>query len=362
MSGLYVHIPWCVKKCPYCDFNSHAVRNGFDEPNYVSRLLDDLDEELDYVPMDIETVYFGGGTPSLFSAESFRQLVTHPALRSAEEITLESNPGTIERDSYSSYRSAGISRVSVGAQSFDPKQLHRLGRIHSDGEAKFAIQQATSAGFDSVNVDLMYGLPNQTREDAMQDLSRAIELEPDHISWYQLTIEPNTAFAHNPPVLPSDDFRAEISDAGCDLLAKAGYERYEVSAFARGGHQCRHNVNYWTYGDYIGIGAGAHGKFWLEDTLLRSMRPKMPLDYERGKPVIRSAVHRSELPVEFIMNALRLTRGVDYRVYEERTRLSINPLKPTLYELEASQLLEPGRLQLTGRGFEILDSVVAEFL
>ena len=315
--GLYVHFPWCVRKCPYCDFNSHPLDGELRDEAYLAVLLEDLDREREHLgDRGVQTVYFGGGTPSLFPPAAFDALVRH--VPDAVEITLEANPGTVEHGDFAGYRSVGVTRISLGAQSFDATQLKGLGRIHSAAETRRAAAAVRSAGFDSFNIDLMYGLPRQTVGQALDDLEQAIRLDPPHISWYQLTIEAKTEFARRPPIgLPDDDRAVEIEEAGIDLLARHGYHRYEVSAFARDGHQCGHNLNYWRFGDYIGIGAGAHGKLTRPDgAIIRTSKAHQPRLYMRGATGTANRVHPGDLPGEFMMNALRLTDGVDMACFE----------------------------------------------
>ena len=361
--GLYAHFPWCVRKCPYCDFNSHPLKEPLPETAYRSALLNDLEREFErFGRRRVETVYFGGGTPSLFSAETFGHLLER--VPEAAEVTLEANPGTVERGDFADYRRAGVNRVSLGAQSFDPAQLRVLGRIHAVDDIARAVCEAARAGIVNVNIDVMYGLPDQTVQQALDDLDRAIRLEPAHISWYQLTIEPKTEFARRPPPGLADTDRAvEIEDAGLDLLARHGYERYEVSAFARDGHRCRHNVNYWRFGDYIGIGAGAHGKLTTPDGgTLRIVKPSQPRRYLGGVDASLSPVTAEELPGEFMMNALRLTDGVEAELFQERTGIGLDAIGNTLGELADWGLLRPDRLALTSPGYRQLNGVVARFL
>ena len=361
--GLYVHFPWCVRKCPYCDFNSHPLDGELRDEAYLAVLLEDLEQECErFGDRGVRTVYFGGGTPSLFPPAAFDALVRHAP--DAGEITLEANPGTVEHGDFAAYRRAGVTRVSLGAQSFDAAQLEGLGRIHSAAETRMATAAVKSAGFDSFNIDLMYGLPRQTVEQALDDLEQAIRLEPPHISWYQLTIEPKTAFAQRPPIgLPDDDRAVEIEEAGIDLLARHGYRRYEVSAFARDGHRCGHNLNYWRFGDYIGIGAGAHGKLTRPDgTVVRTAKAHQPRLYMRGAPGTANPVHPDDLPGEFMMNALRLTEGVELSSFEARTGLSAATIAECVTELNDWGLMRADRLALTAHGYRHLDAVVARFL
>ena len=361
--GLYVHFPWCVQKCPYCDFNSHPLKEPLREAEYRKALLTDLERELErFGDRRITTVYFGGGTPSLFSPETFRVLLDR--LPDAREVTLEANPGTIERGDFCDYRSAGITRVSLGAQSFDALRLNLLGRIHGTDDIGNSAREAKAADVDSLNLDLMYALPNQTVAEALDDLTEAIRLEPNHISWYQLTIEPKTEFARRPPVgLPDVNRSCEIEEAGIELLERHGYRRYEVSAFARDGHVCAHNVNYWRFGDYMGIGAGAHGKFTNDDgEVVRTAKASQPRLYLNGRDGATTAVPHDELPSEFMMNALRLVDGVEQELFEARTGLGFGVIAQTVTELEDWGLMSAGRLALTATGYCQLNNVVFRFL
>ena len=361
--GLYVHLPWCVRKCPYCDFNSHPLREPLRETEYRDALLDDFDRELEqFGDRRITTVYFGGGTPSLFSAETFRTLLHR--LPDAREATLEANPGTIERGDFADYRRAGITRVSLGAQTFDSARLKVLGRIHGSDDIGNAAREVRAAGVDSLNVDLMYALPDQTVAEALDDLVEAIRLEPDHISWYQLTIEPRTEFARRPPLgLPDVDRACEIEEAGIELLQRHGYRRYEVSAFARDGHPCEHNVNYWRFGDYLGVGAGAHGKFTGPGgVVVRTAKASQPRRYLAGVEGQIGTVPRDDLPGEFMMNALRLVDGVENELFEARTGLGFDVIAKQVAELGDWGLMRTGRLALTARGYRQLNGVVARFL
>ena len=360
--GLYVHFPWCVRKCPYCDFNSHPLKEPLREGEYHKALLDDFEHELErFGDRRIATVYFGGGTPSLFSPETFQILLDR--VPDAREVTLEANPGTVERGDFADYRRAGITRVSLGAQTFDAARLNALGRIHGTDDIGNAAREAKAAGIDSLNLDLMYALPKQTVDEALDDLAQAIRLEPDHISWYQLTIEPKTEFARRPPVgLPDVDLACEIEEAGIEVLERHGYRRYEVSAFARDGHLCAHNVNYWRFGDYVGIGAGAHGKFTNDDEVVRTVKASQPRLYLNGGVGQANRVRPEELPGEFMMNALRLVDGVENDLFEARTGLGFNVIAQTVAELEDWSLMSAGRLGLTTRGHRQLNGVVARFL
>lgn len=362
-AGLYVHFPWCIRKCPYCDFNSHPLQTPLREQEYVAALRDDLAHELDrFAGRALDTVYFGGGTPSLFASASFRTLLAELP-RPAGEVTLEVNPGAVEHGSFKRYRAAGITRISLGAQSFEAAQLERLGRIHSPDETRHAAQEIAATGFDSFNIDLMYGLPNQTVAAALADLEQAVRLAPAHISWYQLTVEAKTAFARRPPDgLPSVDRAAAIEDAGVALLARHGYRRYEVSAFAQEGHACQHNLNYWRFGDYIGVGAGAHGKLTANSRVWRSAKPSQPRRYLTDSTGTSTEVAGSELAAEFLLNALRLTDGVEYPLFAERTGLPFDSIADTAQELIDWGLLRDDRLALTALGYRQLDGVLARFL
>lgn len=362
MNGLYVHIPWCIKKCPYCDFNSHEKDSGFDENRYVARLIEDFAVETERGFPALSTVYFGGGTPSLFDAESFAKILEQPELANVSEVTLEANPGTVEHRDFASYRAAGINRLSLGVQSFNDYYLPVLGRIHDAREARRACVRAMDAGFGSVNLDLMYGLPEQSIRDALEDLRSAIELQPQHISWYELTIERNTVFGKHPPKLPRLDDRIEMGNRGVEMLAESGYRRYEVSAYARDNLICAHNHNYWTFGDYIGIGAGAHGKIWRDKKLVRTKKPKMPTSYLQRVEGTELLIEHDRLPVEFMMNVLRLTEGVPEEMFSEQTKLPLGHIEPILKKLRSWGLMEQEKIQLTGLGYTQLDSVVAQFL
>ena len=361
-TGLYVHIPWCVRKCPYCDFNSHERRHEIDERAYVRKLIEDYRSDQESIDRSISTVYIGGGTPSLFHADSYELLFKELNLTGVPEITLEANPGTIERDDFDKYARAGVTRVSIGVQSFDAEKLESLGRIPSSDEAAGAVQQALRSGLDSVNLDLMYGLPNQTVDQVLEDLRIAIELNPAHISWYQLTIEPNTVFGRHPPQLPIDDYRAEMSERGIELLQANGFERYEVSAYARDDKKCEHNLNYWQFGDYLGIGAGAHGKLTKSDRLIRTRKNKQPDAYLESTKRITTEIDKRELPVEFMMNSLRLTKGVTKSQFTDRTRLPYACIETTVSALVEEKVMQPDRLALTEFGYRHLDYAVGQFL
>lgn len=361
MVGLYVHVPWCVKKCPYCDFNSHEATT-FDEQGYVDKLIRDFRSTHLRINVPIDTVYIGGGTPSLFQPDSYQRMLDALGLCSTPEITMEANPGTLERSQLAQYRRAGITRLSLGIQSLDDDKLTQIGRIHNSSEAVTAIGEAMDAGFDSVNVDLMYGLPAQSIQDSLHDLEKVIAAKPQHISWYQLTIEPNTYFHAHPPVLASADYSAEMSAAGLALLQSSGYARYEVSAFAKPGFECRHNLNYWQFGDYIGIGAGAHGKLRIDGELVRTRWHKHPRTFLTKDRYLVESIDREHLPVEFMMNVLRLAQGVCHDLFTSRTRLPLAQIQSTLDELISERLMQQNRLALTEFGYGHLDTVVERFL
>ncbi len=371
--SLYVHLPWCVRKCPYCDFNSHERPGELPEQAYLRVLLADLKDELATVPgRRIGTVFFGGGTPSLLSAGFYREFLARlndsGQLAADAEITLEANPGTLEAGRFEGFREAGINRLSIGVQSFDALQLHNLGRIHGPEQAMAAARAARAAGFDDFNLDLMHGLPGQTPGQALNDLEQAIALAPTHISWYELTIEPNTAFWSRPPEQPDPDRMAETEEAGFALLAGHGYQRYEISAFAREDHQCRHNLNYWHFGDYLGIGAGAHGKLTTAEGILRYRKTRRPEDYmDAGTTstagpgrVGETLIPEAEQPLEFLMNGLRLVEGVPREWMESRTRPGTAPVDRRLAALREQGLLvaDPERLACTPAGLAHLNTVL----
>ncbi|NWB99346.1 radical SAM family heme chaperone HemW [Pseudomonas gingeri] len=371
--ALYIHIPWCVRKCPYCDFNSHAASPVLPEEEYVDALLADLDQDLHAVyGRELSSIFFGGGTPSLFSAQALGRLLKGVEARipfaGDIEITLEANPGTFEQEKFIAYRQLGINRLSIGIQSFQEEKLKALGRIHTGGEAVRAADMARQAGFDNFNLDLMHGLPDQSLEDALGDLRQAIALKPTHLSWYQLTLEPNTVFWNQPPVLPEDDTLWDIQEAGQALLAEHGYAQYEVSAYAQTGRAARHNLNYWSFGDFIGIGAGAHGKLSHPDgRIVRTWKTRLPKDYLNPAKAFQAgekALANEELPFEFLMNALRLTEGVDAVLFAQRTGLSLDNLNEARAEAEQSGLLqvEPSRLAATARGQLFLNDLLQYFL
>ena len=371
--SLYVHVPWCVRKCPYCDFNSHTQHAGVDQQAYATALLLDLDAELTGQSRPpVVSVFFGGGTPSLLSARVLDRIIDGIAhrLRLVDdlEVTLEANPGTAEAARFAAYRAAGVNRLSIGVQSLDDSTLAAIGRIHSAAEAVAAYRLARAAGFDNINLDLMFGLPEQTVGGALEELRAVIALEPEHLSWYQLTLEPNTLFYHQRPELPDDEQLADMQEAGREMLAAAGYRQYEVSAYARNGRQCRHNLNYWQFGDYLGIGAGAHGKLTLPGPVVRRRsKQRQPDAYMRaaadGAVSNERALGADELPVEFLLNALRLRDGVPAALFEQRTGLSLETVAGPLAAARALGLLadDPARLRPTQRGFDFLNDLLALF-
>lgn len=371
--ALYIHIPWCVRKCPYCDFNSHAAGPTLPEEEYVDALLADLDSDLQHAHgRPLTSIFFGGGTPSLFSDRALGRLLEGVERRIAFaddiEITLEANPGTFEQAKFKGYRSLGINRLSIGVQSFQEAKLKALGRIHNGDEAIRAADMARAAGFDNFNLDLMHGLPEQSIEDALFDLRTAIAQAPTHLSWYQLTMEPNTVFWSQPPQLPEDDLLWDIQEAGQALLAAEGYAQYEVSAYARPGRQARHNLNYWTFGDFLGIGAGAHAKRSTPDgRILRTWKTRLPKDYldpSKAYQAGERVLDAEELPFEFLMNVLRLTEGAPVELFSQRTGLPLAQLDGARREGERLGLLQADdrRLVATARGQLFLNDLLQLFL
>ncbi len=375
--ALYVHMPWCVRKCPYCDFNSHQLKTAAPDAAYIDALLRDFETDLPLLSTRrVDTVFFGGGTPSLFGPDDFARLLRGLERRiefaADVEITLEANPGTIERGRFEGYRAAGINRVSLGAQTFSPAALQRLGRIHTAEDTHRAVAELRAAGIANFNIDLMYALPQQTLDEAILDVSTACALGPAHISYYQLTLEPGTVFYSRRPALPDDEAAWRIQVEGQQRLAAAGYVQYEVSAYARSGHECRHNMNYWSFGDYVGIGAGAHGKLTqsLPDSIVRTVKPKQPREFqERGAAAssaggVRRTIDTVDLPFEFMLNALRLNAGFDIRLFEERTGLSRDRIEPTLLKARARGLIEvtTNWWKPTDLGRRFLNDLQEEFL
>jgi putative oxygen-independent coproporphyrinogen III oxidase len=366
--ALYVHIPWCVRKCPYCDFNSHERSGALPEQAYVQKLTSDLEDLLPSVwGRRIVSVFIGGGTPSLFSPDSIDALLSavraRIVLEPEAEVTLEANPGTVEAGRFRGFREAGVNRISVGVQSFDEAMLKRLGRIHSAAEARRAIDAAL-ASFDNVNLDLMYGLPGQTPEMARADIAQGLACGVPHLSAYQLTIEPNTVFWRERPVLPEHDQCADTQVLIEQVLGSAGYEHYETSAFAKPGMRCKHNLNYWEFGDYLGIGAGAHGKVSFPDRVTRHERAKQPAQYMEGAATKESIVSVKELPFEFMLNALRLVEGFSPELFQQRTGLPITTIEASLQKAEDKNLIERDwkRIRPTARGQRFLNELLELFL
>ena len=378
--SLYVHIPWCVRKCPYCDFNSH-VSADIPEQAYLSRLLEDLDYDAALAQdRKLGSIFFGGGTPSLMSGAFYQKLIPEISKRipfsQDIEITLEANPGTTEAKRFQAYADAGINRLSLGVQSFNDAHLEKLGRIHSSAEAKRAIEQAHQAGITNCNIDLMHGLPGQNVEDALLDIKTALSLAPKHLSWYQLTIEQNTEFYRYPPSLPEDELMWEIQEQGVKLLSAHGFQQYEVSAFSKTAHQAKHNLNYWMFGDYIGIGAGAHSKVSLpkQQGIIRYRKTRMPNDYLKAIAMVRSnamhskslrigetAIPEEDLAFEFLMNVLRLKDGVAENLFAERTGLVLADLEPVLSEMRSKGLMKEKGLCTTDKGLLFLNSILESF-
>jgi putative oxygen-independent coproporphyrinogen III oxidase len=369
--SLYIHIPWCVQKCPYCDFNSHALKGDVPHEEYVNHLLTDLDRDLPLTSgREVKTLFIGGGTPSLLSSRAMQQLLdgvrTRLPLAADAEITMEANPGTVEADRFSAYQAAGVNRISIGVQSFSPQKLERLGRIHGPEEAKRAAQLAAGLGLRSFNLDLMHGLPDQSLTEALDDLRQAIALNPPHLSWYQLTIEPNTLFASRPPRLPDDDALWDIFEQGHQLLTAAGYQQYETSAYAKPGYRCEHNLNYWRFGDYLGIGCGAHGKLTQPDgRIVRTVKTRHPRGFMAGNYLDRQyEVADDEKPFEFFMNRFRLLEPAPRADFSRYTGLSENVIRAQLDSaLESGYLTETVEYwQVTEKGKLFLNSLLELFL
>jgi len=375
--ALYIHFPWCEKKCPYCDFNSHQVKDGvqgFDEERYIKALITDLETELPRIwGRQVHSIFIGGGTPSLLSPTGMNDLLSairaRVNLEPGAEITMEANPGSVEADKFAAFAKSGINRVSLGIQSFQDEQLKALGRIHNGEEAKQAIAIAVE-NFKSVNIDLMYGLPNQSLAAAKADIEIALSFKTPHFSLYNLTLEPNTYFANFPPKLPSEDEIDAIFEQNLELLTAAGYKRYEVSAYAKKDQECKHNLNYWRFGDYIGIGAGAHGKISFPDKVTRQVRERHPETYmqameSKGNALIESRdVSAKDLPFEFMLNTLRLTNGVETKTFSERTGLPLHVISKGLEEASKKGLLDdnPTALKATDLGLRYLNNLQEMFL
>ncbi|MDH3831686.1 MAG: radical SAM family heme chaperone HemW [Gammaproteobacteria bacterium] len=374
--SLYIHIPWCVRKCPYCDFNSHEARDEIPEAAYIDALIADLEQDLPAVwGRTVETVFFGGGTPSLFSPEGIDRLLADVrariALKPQAEITLEANPGTVDHARFKGFREAGINRLSIGIQSFQPELLKKIGRIHSDTEAITAVEAAHQAGFENFNLDLMFGLPGQTQKQALQDLQMARDLKPAHISWYELTIEPNTWFHRHPPQRPDDNTLWEMQQAGRALLEAAGYQRYEVSAYGRAQQQCRHNMNYWQFGDYLGIGAGAHAKISDAATqgITRTAKQRHPRNYlENAHTSARigssTRIKPADAVLEFAMNALRLDQGFSPAAFTVATGLSYTGIESIVNKGVTDGLLsdDAGVIRTTPKGQRFLNELLQHWM
>jgi putative oxygen-independent coproporphyrinogen III oxidase len=366
--SLYIHFPWCIRKCPYCDFNSHELKDNLPEKNYIDRLLLDLDHDLKSInPKNrgIYSIFMGGGTPSLFSPESIYSLLNAIKSRIAFvdniEITLEANPGTFEQDKFSGFYQAGINRLSIGIQSFQKEKLKALGRIHDDEAALRAVDIAKKAGFTNFNLDLMHGLPNQSLDDAIEDLTTALGFVPPHLSWYQLTLEPNTLFHKKPPILPTENILSDINLLGEKLLAENNYGHYEISAFCQPNHECKHNMNYWEFGDYLGIGAGAHAKV----NNIRTSKIKHPKDYLTKHFIsTHEPIQKNQLAFEFMLNALRLRKLISWELFANRTGLEPKDILNKLEKLADKNLIlisEQG-FELTSLGQRFLNDVLTTFL
>ena len=372
--SLYIHMPWCIRKCPYCDFNSHPLRGEIPEQAYISRLITDLEQDLPRVwGREIQTIFIGGGTPSLFSGKAMTSLLSQLRARlpfAADiEISLEANPGTIDEQYFQAYRDAGINRLSLGVQSLDDDQLKKLGRIHNVAQVSQAITTAKQAGFNNINLDIMFALPNQQVAQAMLDIERALHFEPTHFSWYQLTLEPNTAFYHQPPALPTDEQSWVIQQTGQEQLQHHGFQQYEISAFARENQVCRHNVNYWRFGDYLGIGAGAHSKITDQTTMAitRLAKQRHPNTYlNSAKSIIASEaiITPAQLPFEYMLNRLRLFTPLDLNDYQVYTGLDGAGLQPTLDKALAKELITQTKqhISLTPLGWRFYNDVIELFL
>lgn len=371
--SLYIHIPWCIKKCPYCDFNSHVATSVIPEADYVKAVIEDLKNDLPWVQgRKLHSIFFGGGTPSLFSGFSIGAV-----LREAErligfenniEITLEANPGVMDQQNFSDLYAAGVNRLSIGIQSFNDTHLKSLGRVHDSQDALSAIDIAQSSGFSNFNIDLMHGLPNQSIANAINDIEIAVSSGASHISWYQLTIEPNTEFYSRPPILPVDDRLADIQRSGLHIIKKNNYSQYEVSAFARNGQKSRHNVNYWQFGDYLGIGAGAHGKVTIpeDNQVIRTTKTRQPKDYLNrvGSPLAKKIeISKEDIILEFMMNGLRLNNGVPTHYLSSRTGLDEKSIKQKVSKLQSQGLMESSalRYQTTSLGYQFLNTVLQSF-
>ncbi|MCW8956204.1 MAG: radical SAM family heme chaperone HemW [Gammaproteobacteria bacterium] len=372
--ALYIHIPWCVRKCPYCDFNSHKSPDSLPEQTYVNNLLNDLEHHLPEIwGRRLSSIFIGGGTPSLFSASSINRLLAgiHARLAciSDMEITLEANPGTLEQGRFGGFRAAGINRLSIGVQSFNDQHLQQLGRIHDSRQARNAIESAMNAGFDNLNIDLMFGLPEQSIEQGLDDLEQALSFNTSHLSWYQLTLEPNTLFYSKPPRLPDDDRIADLQDQGQQLINEHGFTQYEISAYARNGKACRHNLNYWEFGDYLGIGAGAHGKISRSDSqqIQRYWNLRQPEDYMSASAVQRISgqqlLDTDDIVFEFMLNALRLKQGFNRNTFQQHTGLDISLIEAACARAMTLELLEQTgeEYRPSELGYRFLNDLVSLF-
>ena len=378
--SLYIHIPWCIRKCPYCDFNSHQVEGTFDEGRYKDKLYDDFLVEFNRLydkDRELQSIFIGGGTPSLFNGDSFHFLLAsiknHLNFNENIEITIEANPGTVDSEKFHSYVEAGINRLSIGVQSFNDKHLSKLGRIHNGGDAIRAIEVARSVGFENINLDIMHSLPEQSIEAAIKDLQIAVEQEPSHISWYQLTIEPNTYFYSYPPKLPTDTIQDGILEEGMKILNGRDFSQYEVSAFAKNSSRSSHNHNYWSFGDYLGIGSGAHGKLTLpsENKVIRTIKPKMPNHYMSqtlNSMTQLKEISAKERTIEFLMNALRLKEGFSQSLFEARTGNKFSLISNKISNLIENELIEIKFVEkenvysATKKGYRLLNTLIGEFL
>ena len=369
--SLYIHIPWCVQKCPYCDFNSHALKGEVPHLEYVQHLLQDLEQDLPLTAgREVRTIFIGGGTPSLLSSHAMQTLMDGVRVRlplaADAEITMEANPGTVEADRFSGYQAAGINRISIGVQSFSPQKLERLGRIHGPQEAKRAAELAAALGLRSYNLDLMHGLPDQSLEEALDDLRQAIALNPPHLSWYQLTIEPNTLFGSRPPQLPDDDALWDIYEQGHQLLTAAGYQQYETSAYAKPGYRCEHNLNYWRFGDYLGIGCGAHGKLTQADgRIVRTVKTRHPRGFMKGNYLDKQhEVADEDKPFEFFMNRFRLLEAAPRAEFQRYTGLDEQTIRPQMEQAIAAGYVteSASEWQITEKGKLFLNSLLELFM
>jgi oxygen-independent coproporphyrinogen-3 oxidase len=370
--SLYIHIPWCVQKCPYCDFNSHGQNGELPQQEYIDALLKDLANDRAYIQgRKLHSIFIGGGTPSLFDASQIKRLLEgvrqQIAFKEQIEITMEANPGTLEHDDFADYRAAGVTRLSIGVQSFSSDKLNLLGRIHDKNEAKVAAVKAKQANYNSFNLDLMHGLPNQDFDEAMRDIETAAALNPPHLSWYQLTIEPNTLFHSKPPQLPDDEALWQIYEQGQQRLAELGYQQYEISAYAKPGYQCQHNLNYWQFGDYLGIGCGAHGKITMQaqQKIWRTVKIKHPKGYLSASDYLfeNNEVAEEERPLEYLMNRLRLMSPIPKQEFETRTGLARTLLDKGMQQAAQKGLviIEDEHWQLTPKGNMFVNEILSQF-